>query len=367
MDQGAQSSPHIAGSIFGLRLFGVPVRFHFTFVLLVVALGAVGLQGPSGAEAAIYILALFASVLVHELGHALVSRRYGIKTIEIVMFPIGGVARLERNPKPKEELWIALAGPAVNIVIAALLVATAVSLNRTFDWEKAFSRRGGDMLSQVAIGNIILGVFNLLPAFPMDGGRVLRAMLAMKRGEAEATAVAARAGRFLAILMGLYGLVAGNFVLLFVAFFVYLGAVQETAAVMGRALTQGVPVSEAMITDFRTLSHGQTIRDAANLLLATTQQDFPVVLGDQVLGLLGRNGLLRAMAQDGPEAYISGAMQRQFLSISPQMDLSEAMPLLSQAGNVALVMDDDKLVGMLTGENLMEFLMLRRLGMGHRG
>ncbi|MCC6392437.1 MAG: M50 family metallopeptidase [Bryobacterales bacterium] len=367
MDQGAQTSHQISGTIFGLRLFGVPVRFHFTFVLLVVALGAVGIQGPSGAEAAIYILALFASVLVHELGHALVSKRYGIKTIEIVMFPIGGVARLERNPKPREELWIALAGPAVNIVIAALLIVAAASLNRTFDWEKAFSRGGGDMLSQVAIGNIILGVFNLLPAFPMDGGRVLRAMLAMKRGEAEATAIAARAGRFLAILMGLYGLVAGNFVLLFVAFFVYLGAVQETAAVMGRALTQGVPVSEAMITEFRTLSHGQTIRDAANLLLATTQQDFPVVLGDQVLGLLGRSGLLRAMAQDGPEAYISGAMQREFLSVSPLMDLSEALPLLTQAGNVALVMDEDKLVGMLTGENLMEFLMLRRLGMGHRG
>jgi stage IV sporulation protein FB len=367
MDQGAHSSPQISGSVFGLRLFGVPVRFHFTFVLLVVALGAVGLQGPSGAEAAIYILALFASVLVHELGHALVSKRYGIKTIEIVMFPIGGVARLERNPKPKEELWIALAGPAVNIVIAALLIATAASLNGTFDWEKAFSRRGGDMLSQVAIGNIILGVFNLLPAFPMDGGRVLRAMLAMKRSEAEATAIAARAGRFLAILMGLYGLVAGNFILLFVAFFVYLGAVQETAAVMGRTLTQGVPVSEAMITEFKTLSHGQTIRDAANLLLSTSQQDFPVVLGDHVLGLLGRNELLRAMAQDGPEAYISGAMQREFLSLSPGMDLSEAMPLLSQAGNVALVMDDEKLVGLLTGENLMEFLMLRRLGMGHRG
>src|SRR5262249_23604502 len=151
-----------------MRILGVPVRFHFTFVLLVIFLGALGLEGPSGAQAAIYVLALFASVLLHELGHAMVSKRYGIRTVEIVMFPIGGVARLERNPKPKEELWIALAGPVVNIIIAAALIGTAAMVTGTIQWDKIFSRKDEDMLTQIAAGNLLLAVFNLLPAFPMD-------------------------------------------------------------------------------------------------------------------------------------------------------------------------------------------------------
>ncbi len=135
---------------------------------------------------------------------------------------------------------------------------------------------------------------------------------------------------------------------------------QESAAAIGRMLTHGVPVRAAMITEFHTLSHGQTIRDAANLLLATSQQDFPVVLGDQVLGLLGRNRLLRAMAEAGPEAYVASAMDRDFASVPPDLDLSEAVPLLAQSGACALVMENEKLMGLLTSENLTEFLLLKR-------
>lgn len=354
------------GTVFGLRLFGVPVRFHFTFVLLVIFLGVAGSQGPSGAQAAIYVLALFACVLLHEFGHSLVSRHYGIKTVEIVMYPIGGVARLERNPKPREELWIALAGPLVNILIAGLLVGVATALGRPIRWQAAFTKDNADLLAQIAVGNVALAIFNLLPAFPMDGGRVLRAALALRRSEREATEIAARAGRILAILIGLYGLISANFMLVFIAFFVYLGAVQETAAVVGRSLTQGIPVTQAMITDYRTLNHGDSIRDAANLLLATSQQDFPVMLGDQVLGLLDRGSLLRAMAQEGPNAYVSSVMDREFTALTPQMDLSEAMQQVTQSGTCALVMEEGKLLGMLTAENLAEFLLLRRIGLDRR-
>lgn len=362
-----QSEPAIPGSLFSLRLFGVPVRFHFTFVLLAVFLIAVGMEGPSGAEAAIYVLSLFGCILLHELGHALVARRYGIRTHEIVLFPIGGVARLERNPKAREELWIALAGPMVNLAIAAILVGAAAAMSGSIDWQSVFSRKSGSMMGQVAAGNIVLALFNLLPAFPMDGGRVLRSVLALRMSEDQATEKAAGAGRALAIVMGLFGLISGNFILVFVAFFVYLGAAQESAAVLGRTLTQGIPVKAAMVTDFRTLSHGETIRDAANLLLATSQQDFPVVLGEQVLGLLGRSTLLRAMAQHGPDAYVSGSMDREFITLAPGMDLAEAIPVLAQAGSCALVMDEGRLLGLLTKENLAEFLMLRRLGLGEAG
>lgn len=359
----SQTSRATPGSLLTIRLFGVPVRFHFTFVLLVVFLIAVGLEGPSGAEAAIYVMALFASVLLHELGHSLVSKRYGIRTEEIVMFPIGGVARLERNPKPREELWIAVAGPAVNILIAAVLLAVAAAMDGTVQWDKIFAKKSGDLIGQVAAGNLVLALFNLLPAFPMDGGRILRAMLALKRGETAATETAARAGRVLAILMGLYGLISANFLLVFVAFFVYLGAVQENAAVVGRALLEGVPVRMAMITDFRTLSHGDTIRDAANLLLSTSQQDFPVMLGDQVLGLLGRGALLRAMAQEGPDAYVASVMDREYWALNPESELAEAMPMLAKSGNCMLVMNEGSLLGMITTENVTEFLLLKRMGL----
>lgn len=351
------------GTLLQIRLFGVPVRFHFSFLLLLIFLGFVGMESPSGAAVAAYVIGLFASVLLHELGHALVSRRYKIRTLEIVLFPIGGVARLERNPRPSEELWIALAGPAVNVLIAAILIGGAAAWNRSLDFQHVFDRKGGDLLSQIAAGNLALAVFNLLPAFPMDGGRILRAMLAMKRSEAQATEMAARAGRTLAVLMGLYGLISANFMLVFIAFFVYLGAVQENAAVLGRELTKGVPVRAAMITEFRTLSHGQTIRDAADLLLATSQQDFPIVLGDQVLGLLDRGTLLRAMAQEGPDGYVASVMNRNFPAVPPDMDLSEAMPIIIQAGSCALVMEDGRVLGLLTRDNLTEFLMLRQVGL----
>ena len=171
------------------------------------------------------------------------------------------------------------------------------------------------------------------------------------------------AGRGLAIGMGLYGLLSMQFLLVFIAFFVYLGATQEGQAAMGRSLTHGMPVRAAMMTKFHTLSHANTIGEAAQLMLDTGQQDFPVLHGDQVIGLLDRNALLRAMAKSGADAYVAGAMNRDPVRLSPHLDLAEALPLVAAAGSCALVMDGDKLVGMLTRENLTEFLVLRRVGM----
>jgi Zn-dependent protease len=344
-----------------VRILGVPVRFHFTFILLLIFLVVVGAGGRlAGLMEALYLLALFTSVLLHELGHAVVSRRYGIRTLEIVMFPIGGVARLERSPRPKEELWIAVAGPAVNLVIFLAIAGYLAARNQS-EGIREMAAGGASLSMRIAVGNLILALFNLLPAFPMDGGRILRSILAKYRPEEEATRIAAAAGRLLAIGMGLWGLVSANFFLLFIAFFVYLGATQESAVAAGRSLTQGMPVRAAMVTDFRTLAHGSTLRDAADLLLATSQQDFPVTHGGDVLGLLGRNSLLKAMATQGPEAYIAGAMNRDFVRLSPDMDLAEALALMGKAGSCALVMEGSRLLGLLTAENLTEFLLLRRL------
>jgi Zn-dependent protease/CBS domain-containing protein len=355
-----------SGTVKGFRLLGVPVRLHFTFLILLIFL-VVTVFGShqSGGNYALFLLGLFASVLLHEAAHAFVASRFGVRTTEIVMFPIGGLSRMERALRPTEELWISLAGPAMNLLIAGGLLAYL------YNERQPMPRGLGDLLHPtdlgalplLAGGNLLLALFNLLPAFPMDGGRALRALLGYVRPEEEATRIAAWMGRMLAISMGLYGLVAQDFLLVFFAFFIYLGAAQEGAAALGRTLTHGIPVRAAMITEFHTLGHGNTVRDAANLLLSTSQQDFPVLHGDQVVGLLGRNLLLKALAAEGPDAYVAGVMDREFLQLEPGADLAEVLPLMAQAGRCALVMDGAKLTGLLTTDNLSEFLLLRRFGM----
>jgi Zn-dependent protease/CBS domain-containing protein len=351
-----------AGSLGSFRVLGVRVRLHFTFVLLLVFLLFVGVGGKqSGAMTALYVLALFGSVILHELGHALVARRYGIQTTEIVMFPIGGMARLERQPKGREELWISLAGPLVNLVIAGGLFAYLAASGGLLMPAQLREPTDANLAERIAVGNLVLFVFNLLPAYPMDGGRVLRALLALRRPEEEATRMAATAGQVLAVLMGMAGLLSGNFMLVFIALFVYLGAFQEGAAAKGRILTSGHPVEAAMITDFRTLTHGQTIRDAGNLLLATSQHDFPVMVGSDPAGLLTRSALVRAMVTEGPEAYVASAMDRAFLRLAPGTPLNEVFALLSGPGACALVVDEEgQLRGMVTSENLSEFILLEQ-------
>jgi Zn-dependent protease/CBS domain-containing protein len=353
----------IPGSIAAVTVLGVPVRFHFTFVLMLIFLLFIGIgDKQSGPSTAIYVAALFASVLLHEFGHTLVARRFGIRTLEIVMFPIGGISRPERQPKPSEELPISLAGPMVNLLIAVTLIGWVTAQQGWVALESLREPTDANLAERIAAGNLAIFLFNLLPAYPMDGGRILRSLLALHRPVEDATRIAAGAGQGLAILMGLAGLLYGNFILMFIALFVYLGAFQEGAAAKGRILTSGFPVSAAMITDFRTLTHGQTVRDAGQLLLSTSQHDFPVVHGDSVIGLLTRSALVQAMLNQGPDAYVSGVMAREFTRLSPAMPLTEALPLVSGAGACALVMEpDDRLVGMLTSEHLSEFLLLRQV------
>jgi Zn-dependent protease/CBS domain-containing protein len=367
---GKPKQSFIAGSVGTVTVFGAPVRLHFTFLLLLIFLLFIGIgQQQSGASTAIYVVALFASVLLHELGHVAVARRYGIRTIEVVMFPIGGVSRLERPPKPPEEIWIALAGPLVNLLIAGGILGWLAAHGGFLNLDQLLAPTDANLAQRVAVGNLVLCFFNLLPAFPMDGGRILRSLLAFHRPEDEATRVAAGAGQVLAIMLGLAGLLLSNFMLVFIALFVYLGASQEGAAAKERIYTAGYPASAAMVTDFRTLHHGDTIRDAGNLLLATSQHDFPVMHGDDVIGLLSRSALVRTVLTEGANAYVSTAMERDFPRVSPETPLTEAMALaMSTPGGCALVMDDqDRLHGMLTTENVSEFLLLRQVGFANSG
>jgi Zn-dependent protease/CBS domain-containing protein len=354
-----------AGTVRAFPLLGVPVRLHFTFVLLLLFLVVTALGYDSTAVFATFILGLFASVLLHEVAHAGVGAWFKIRTLEIVMFPIGGLSRMERRLRPVEEIWISVAGPLANLLVAVGIFVYVASTKQAISVQPSdlLHPSGGKLLPVLGFANLLLAGFNLIPAFPMDGGRLLRALLSLVRPEDEATRTAAWMGRVVAFSLGLYGLVQGEFMLVFFAFFIWLGAAQESAAATGRTLTNGIPVRAAMITEFHHLEHGDTVRDAANLLLSTSQQDFPVMHGDEVIGLLDRTRLLKALASEGPDAYVAGVMDRDYLLLEPAADLAETLPLMARAGRCALVQDGSHLVGLLTSDNLSEFLLLRRFGM----
>jgi Zn-dependent protease/CBS domain-containing protein len=337
---------------------GAAVHLHFTFFLLLIFLLVSGFDSTQSIAAYLcYVFAIVASVLLHEAAHAMVAWRCGVRTVEVTMFPTGGVSRFDRAPGTKQEFWIALAGPLTNLLIAGSLFGTFVYLRNLP------GSGGASLVEQIALGNLVLAAFNLLPAAPMDGGRLLRSLLGQFLPEEVATRHASWAGKILALAIGLFGLLNSHYELVVMALFVYLGAAQERAAAVGRQLTHGIPVRAAMLTEYKTLSHGDTVQHAANMLLATAQQDFPVVHGDQVLGLLGRRALMRAMAKEGPEAYVAGVMDRNYPTLSPDVDLADVLPTLARAGSCVLVMQGERLLGLLTSENISQFMLLRRFGM----
>ncbi len=353
------------------RILGIDVYVHFTFLLL---LGFIGLShwmaGRSVAAAAngmIFFLALFACVLLHEYGHALMARRYGIPTKDITLLPIGGVARLERMPeKPSQELVVALAGPLVNVVIAGSLL---VGLMLTGNWQpmSSLTTTSGNLVERLLVVNVFLVVFNLLPAFPMDGGRVLRSLLAMRIEHARATRIAAGIGQGMAVLFGFAGLF-GNPMLLLIALFVWIGAAQEAAAVQMKSTFAGVRVREAMLTDFRGLSPQDTLADAARLLLAGSQQDFPVLEKGEVVGVLTHMRLLEAMRDHGANAPVGEVMDSDVRTASADEELDAALGRVDPTRVTMLpVIWNRQLVGLLTAENVGEFYMIRRALSGGAG
>jgi len=342
---------------------GIDVFVHATFLLLIGWIGySYWLQYGTIAkvvEGILFILVLFLCVVLHEYGHALTARRYGIKTRDITLYPIGGVARLERMPdKPIEELWVALMGPAVNVVIAALLFAY-LFISRGLVPMTDLTVASGSFIARVMAVNITLVLFNLIPAFPMDGGRVLRALLAMRMDYVRATQIAANIGQGLAFLFGLVGLF-GNPFLLFIAFFVWIGASQEASMVQMRNSISGIPVTHAMQTKFETLSPSDRLDRVVNLILAGPQQDFPVVQDGQFVGVLTRDDFIKALSQQGQNTPVLDVIQRNIPSVDSHEMVETALIRLQESGAKTLpVMHGGRFVGLVTSENITEFLMIR--------
>lgn len=354
------------------RIAGIDIRVHATFPLLFAWIALIAVRGGATLASVVgtvaLILTVFTLVVLHECAHALVARRFGIRTHDITLLPIGGIARLERMPRePRQELLIALAGPAVNVVLAIILYA-ALALSgdlarlRGLDDAGTMTMTLATALAQLFAINVSLALFNLLPAFPLDGGRVLRALLAMRRGDyAKATETAARIGKAFALLFGLAGLfVISSPMLVVISLFVWLSAASEAAAAQTAAALVDVPLASLLITDLDTLSPQDPLSRASELTIQGFQQDFPVVENGALVGMLSRADLVRGLTHHGSGATVATAMRRDFHSAMPDDTPEQALKeLATDAGGSLPVIRDGELVGLLTAENVMEFLMLK--------
>ena len=341
------------------RLFGITIYIHATFLLLLLWVGLANL--PLGVRAALggvgLILAVFATVVLHELSHALTARRFGVRTREIVLLPIGGVSSLERMPeKPIQELLITLAGPSTNLAIALVLFG----LIRLLGGPVALSSlqvTGGPFLTKFMWINVSLAVFNLLPAFPMDGGRILRATLALRMSYARATEVAAHLGQAMALLFGLLGLFS-NPLLVLIAVFIWMGAQQESSLVQMRAALTGLSVRDAMITDYRVVGRRDPLAKAVELTLAGFQHDFPVVEEHRAVGVLTRSDLVRGLSAAGNTAPVEEWMHRDFGTAESGEMLEFALSkFAAQEPTTLVVVKDGEVVGIITPENVGELVM----------
>lgn len=353
------------------RVFGIDIKLHATFALIVLfgAIQGAMLLGSTGIVVGIaLVLALFLCVTLHELGHALAARRFGIGTREIVLWPLGGVAILMRQPsRPLHELVIALAGPAVNVAIAALLVVGGLAsgvLPRGLADLLALSTDpqglAGAFLWLIG-ANVALVVFNLIPALPMDGGRVLRALLQMALGADRATFIAARVGQAAALGMVGFGLWNGNILLAAVGVFVLLGASQELALRRTQRALRGWTLGDLVARGAPTLGPADLLSDAVRVMLATRARDVAVLHGGRFLGVLSRRDVEAALANDPRERYVSELARRDVMVLPAELTLDEASQRMAERWErVAAVVQNDRVVGVVSVESLADAAGLAR-------
>jgi len=346
------------------RIAGSEIRIHLTFLILLAWFAVSGYYdgGPGEAlQTVLFVVAVFACVVLRELGHALVARTYGITTPDITLLPIGGLARLSRIPdNPVEEIAIAVAGPLVNVIIAIALI---VLFHGHFDRAvlAALEDPHPAFVVRLVTVNVILVVFNLIPAFPMDGGRVLRALLAFRLGRRRATQLAARIGQALAFAFGFFGLISADAILVFIAIFIYLAAAGEAGEAGLREASRKAVVDRAMVRSFESLGTQATVDEAAEALIRTTQREFPVIDGGgRLRGFLSRDDMIRALKATGPGTPVLDVMTRDVPTVRAGQSLELAVRLMQEtsAREVGVVGDDGRLVGYVSRENLAEFMMV---------
>jgi Zn-dependent protease/predicted transcriptional regulator len=350
------------GNVSGIKIF-----IHWTFALLIawVVYNDVkaGLDTTEILWSIAFVLSIFVCVTLHELGHSLTAQRYHIKTSDITLLPIGGVASLEGFPeKPKEELLITLAGPLVNVAIALLLLPFVHWGEASEALQELGNVSGQSFIMSLLSVNITLAVFNMIPAFPMDGGRVLRALLSYKMDRVKATRIAAGIGQAIAVgfvILGFYG----NPFLVFIGVFIFLGAQGEARYAAGRALVKGVTVQQVMMREIPALEAHLTIRDAAQQLLQGQNKSFIVLSNNQPVGTLTHNDIIKALGEQGENALVENAMDKELIALPAETSLEDGLKQLQQSRKpLALVTYQGNMIGIVDAQNIAEFLLIKKAG-----
>lgn len=349
------------------RISGIKVFIHWTFLILIAWITFISFSRGKNINETLwttgFYLTLFFCVFLHELGHALAAKKYNIKTRDITILPIGGLARLESMPQiPRQELWVAIAGPLVNVAIAAILAVPVFLGDDGTERFSIVSINADNFLSQVLIANIVLFLFNLIPAFPMDGGRILRALLAMRMPRPKATKIAASIGQFLAIGFVLVGFFNGNFMLIFIGLFIYLGAQSESGYTEAVSSLEGYSVRDIVMKDFKTLDKNEPLSEAVRMLLNGQSRDFLIMDNNEVVGTLNRNEMIKGLSAMGSNTPVETIMNTNIRYVNVESSLEEVIPLTQQKETTFFPVRDEnnKLVGVIDSENIMEFMMVRK-------
>lgn len=359
----------MGASITLFRIFDIDVRVHWSFVLIL-AYGAFiygnsALGVVAGALFGVLtILLLFVCVTLHEFGHALVAKYFKVNVPHITLLPIGGVASLERMPdKPMQEFLIAIAGPLVNFVLALLLwpfssfsAASFQNFNVLLAQLREPSVLG--LINYLVVTNLLLGIFNLLPAFPMDGGRILRALLAMVMPYVRATNIAVLVGRMMAVLFFLWGIFGGGVFLMLIAFFVYVGGGSERSAVESRYVLRNIKAVDALTPGATNLYVSEKLQRAVDLIMTSYQTDYPVLdLSNRFVGVLSRGQLINALKSTGADARIADAMvpAAHVPVASPSTNLADVWEKMAAGGSrVVAVKESGNFMGLITVDDITE-------------
>lgn len=353
-----------------VRVFDIDIKIHATFGLILF-LGAIQWGGKNGIAGAAFgvllMILLFTCVVLHELGHSLVAKAFGLPVREIILLPIGGVAQLEKNPeKSTHELLISIAGPLVNIAIAVILIGIA-GVSGSFESLNARGLVAGQpaapsaetMLAWLIAANVTLALFNLIPAFPMDGGRVLRAILWFFMGFSRATQIASAVGQTIAFVIGLWSILNGHFLLTLIALFIFLGAGQEWAAERARAVLTTLRVGDAYNKHALTLSPGNRVSDVVHLLLTSYQPDFAVMQGSSLSGVVSREHVLKALMSDTQDQYVTAIMDRDIPAFQASTELDTLRSDMAAKGKqVGAIYDGEKFLGLVSQDDIKEALLV---------
>ncbi|MDH4090900.1 MAG: site-2 protease family protein [Cyclobacteriaceae bacterium] len=347
------------------NIAGIGIFIHWTFsILIAFIIFSNYRQGQSAIQilwSVLFVISIFITVFLHELGHALAAKRYNINTKDITLLPIGGLARLERIPeKPSEELVVAIAGPTVNIALAAITgLLISVPDTESMTLQLTASVNSSNFFLNFLVVNIWLALFNLIPAFPMDGGRVLRAILSMNMDRRRATNIAAKIGQVLAMVFVFIGFYANPF-LIFIGLFIFLGAQAEASMTQAKFILAGYTVNDVLMRHYETISASDTVKTAVSMLLNGQTKTFLVTENEVPVGTVSRDEIILALSNKGENEIISRIMNNDLLFLDADTSLEKAYLQMQQHKSTLMpVMLDQKLIGTVDNENILEFLMVK--------